>query len=163
MVRTIAIGGFMGVGKTTAGRGLAARLHVPFVDLDERVEADAGMSIAEIFSRHGEPAFRTLEMEALKSILEGPPLVLALGGGTLHQPENRTLLQKSLVVCLLMGLQNIRKRLGEASDSRPLWGDAENLFQSRHAEYEAQEHVLRVDDLSTMDVVDRLEELVQCT
>jgi shikimate kinase len=162
MVRTIAIGGFMGVGKTTAGRELADRLSVPFVDLDERIAADIGMPISEIFSQRGEKAFREIESVTLAAVLKGPPLVLALGGGTLHLEENRTLLQTSLVVCLLMQLKNIRTRVGDKSPSRPLWAEAESLYQSRLVQYETEEYLLRVDDMSTTDVVNRLEDLIQC-
>jgi shikimate kinase len=65
--------GFMGSGKTTVGRLLAARLSLPFVDLDETIERRAGLAVREIFALHGEPVFRQLEHEALRSILEHEP------------------------------------------------------------------------------------------
>jgi shikimate kinase len=163
MVRTIAIGGFMGVGKTTAAKALASRLGVEFVDLDARISLNSGMSVCDIFTGQGESAFRRIESETLASVLAQPPLVLALGGGTLHQLGNRDLLTSSLVVCLLMSFEEIRARIGTASRARPLWASASTLYESRLALYEAEEHILRVDGLSEGAVVDRLEELSRCT
>ncbi|HEX6865152.1 MAG TPA: shikimate kinase, partial [Thermoanaerobaculia bacterium] len=80
--------GFMGSGKTAAGRKLAERLGVPFVDLDSEVERRAGMTVREIFERHGEPAFRGLEQEALQATGELPDVVVATGGGTVTFEAN---------------------------------------------------------------------------
>tara|TARA_B100000530_G_C15853137_1_gene446147 strand:+ start:513 stop:1004 length:492 start_codon:yes stop_codon:yes gene_type:complete len=162
MVRTIAIGGFMGVGKTTAARALAERLHTNFVDLDEEISVNAGMSIRDIFAESGEDGFRRLETETLTSVLQRPPMVLSLGGGTLHQAANRERLESSLVVCLLMKFESVQKRIGADSASRPLWNQAASLYEYRLPLYLAQEHVLHVDELSESVVVDRLEELSRC-
>jgi shikimate kinase len=91
--RLICLAGFMGCGKTTVGRLLAAQLAWRFVDLDERIEESAGAAISDIFDRLGEPAFRRVEFEQLMRALgevseQGAPTVLALGGGTFAQPEN---------------------------------------------------------------------------
>src|SRR5712692_5563659 len=95
--RWICLAGFMGSGKTTVGRLLAQQLAWRFVDLDTRIEEHAGLSIAEIFERLGEPAFRQIERELLEQALGqaaevDPPMVLALGGGTFAQAENVALL-----------------------------------------------------------------------
>ena len=62
-----------GSGKTTTGKLLAEELHLPFTDLDEVIEATAGKTISEIFSTSGEPAFRILESECLRDLLDSPP------------------------------------------------------------------------------------------
>ncbi len=89
----VCLAGFMGCGKTTVGRLLAQQLGWRFVDLDERIENQAGLRIAEIFDRLGEPAFRKLEHAELaralgEATVASIPAVIALGGGTFAQPEN---------------------------------------------------------------------------
>src|SRR5436190_23708584 len=88
----IALLGLRGAGKTTVGRRLARRLHVPFVELDRRIEEAAGLTLDEIFALHGEDYYRRLEREALERILaERRPLVLATGGGVVMSPETYAL------------------------------------------------------------------------
>src|SRR5258707_12544096 len=79
--RSIVLVGMMGVGKSSIGRRLAARLGVPFVDADAEIEKAAGMSIADIFARHGEADFRSGEARVIPRLLDGGPQVLATGGG----------------------------------------------------------------------------------
>src|SRR6516164_1087536 len=79
--RSIVLVGMMGVGKSSVGRRLAARLGIPFTDADAEIEKAAGMTIAEIFARHGEPYFRGGEARVIARLLEGGPQVLATGGG----------------------------------------------------------------------------------
>ena len=87
--RSIVLVGMMGVGKSTIGRRLAARLRLPFIDADTEIEAAAGMTIPEIFERHGEPHFRDGEARVIARLLEGGPLVLATGGGAFMREETR--------------------------------------------------------------------------
>jgi shikimate kinase len=91
--RPIALVGMMGAGKTTLGRALAQRLGWRFRDLDEEVERAADATIAELFEREGEAAFRELEHRALARLLDGSLLVLATGGGVVLAPSNRDLLR----------------------------------------------------------------------
>jgi XRE family aerobic/anaerobic benzoate catabolism transcriptional regulator len=82
----VALLGVRGAGKSTIGPRLARRLGVPFVELDARVEEQAGLSLSEIFATHGEAYFRRLEVEALRRLLSMPHAVVATGGGII---ENR--------------------------------------------------------------------------
>ena len=90
VISVVALAGFMGSGKTTVGTQLARQLAWRFVDLDDLIEAAAGIRIADFFERHGEPSFRLLEATQLRTALgrafeHHEPAVLALGGGTYAQ------------------------------------------------------------------------------
>src|SRR5216683_1586999 len=87
--RLVVLVGMMGAGKSTIGRRLAARLHVPFLDADIEIEAAAGMTIPEIFETHGEPHFRDGEARVIARLLESGPAVLATGGGSFMREETR--------------------------------------------------------------------------
>src|SRR5450631_4835555 len=79
--RLVVLVGMMGAGKSTIGRRLAARLHIPFLDADHEIEAaHAGMTIAEIFAAHGEPYFRDGEARVIARLLDSGPAVIATGG-----------------------------------------------------------------------------------
>ena len=112
--------GFMGSGKSSVGRELATLLQRPFIDLDKYIEKQTGLTIAEIFEHQGETYFRRLEQQALKTVLAYPPMVLATGGGTIINEDNRRLIQnRGYIVFLDASQDTIMKRTG-ASHSRPL-------------------------------------------
>jgi shikimate kinase len=118
--RTIALVGLMGVGKSTVGRKLAEMLRASFVDSDEEIEKAAGLSVQEIFARHGEPEFRRGERRVIERLLNGPPIVLATGGGAYIDPETRALMKdKATTVWLRADLDLIWKRVNRR-DTRPL-------------------------------------------
>lgn len=118
--RTIALVGLMGVGKSSVGRRLANALGLPFRDADAEVEAAAGRSIPEIFADLGEPAFRDGERRVIGRLLEGPPHVLATGGGAFMSPETRALIkERALSVWLKADLEVLARRIGR-KDNRPL-------------------------------------------
>jgi shikimate kinase len=118
--RTIVLVGLMGVGKSSVGRRLANALGVPFRDADSEVEAAAGRSIPEIFSELGEPAFRDGERRVIARLLDGPPHVLATGGGAFMSPETRALIkQKAVSVWLKTDLAVLARRVAR-KDTRPL-------------------------------------------
>ena len=140
MERGLALGGFMAVGKTTVGRRVAERLGLPFVDLDAAVGQAAGRSVAAIFAEEGEAAFRLRERQVLASWVGRGPLVLALGGGALHEPETRKLLDERWVIVVLHAdFAAIEGRLG----ARPLAPRARELYALRAPGYAAAG--LRVD------------------
>lgn len=110
----------MAAGKTTFGRPLAAALNRPFVDLDHAVEADAGISVAEIFRLHGEEAFRGMELRALRKAAAGGAVV-ACGGGTPCRGENMDfMLGCGTVVELKASTETTLRRLRLAPGQRPL-------------------------------------------
>jgi shikimate kinase len=118
--RTIALVGLMGVGKSSVGRRLASALGMPFRDADSEVEAAAGRVIPEIFAELGEPAFRDGERRVITRLLEGPPHVLATGGGAFMSPDTRALIkERALSVWLKADLEILARRVGR-KDSRPL-------------------------------------------
>src|ERR1700759_1764397 len=95
--RTVALVGMMGAGKSSVGRRLATRLGVPFKDADSEIEHAAGCSIAEIFERYGEPAFRDGEKKVIGRLLGEAPHVLATGGGAFMDETTRGLIKDSAV------------------------------------------------------------------
>lgn len=123
----------MGSGKTTAGRLLAAQTGRRFVDLDERIEQAAGISIREFFERFGESRFRTLEQETLMRVLgeiseAGGTAVVALGGGTYAQPQNQAFLHEAgaRVIWLDCPIEELIRRCA-AMTNRPLFRDEASL------------------------------------
>ena len=118
--RTIALVGLMGVGKSTVGRRLAARLGLPFADGDDEIEQAAGMSVSEIFATMGETAFREGEVRVMRRLLEGPSMVLATGGGAVLNAETRALLKaRAVMVWLRADLKVVASRV-QRRDTRPL-------------------------------------------
>jgi shikimate kinase len=129
----------MGAGKSTVGTRLARQLGWHFVDLDERIEAAAGISIPEFFERHGEPAFRQIEADQLRSALGRAvefheSTVLALGGGTYAQPGAAEFLRNSgvPVVWLDTPIELLLSRCMTMT-GRPLFRD-EASFRALHAQ-----------------------------
>ena len=119
--RSIVLVGMMGVGKSTIGRRMAARLKLPFVDADTEIEvAHAGMTIPEIFERHGEPYFRDGEARVIARLLDGGPLVLATGGGAFMREETRSrIAAKAISIWLKADHDVIMRRVRRRAD-RPL-------------------------------------------
>jgi shikimate kinase len=118
--RTITLVGLMGSGKSSVGKRLAQVLDLPFRDADDEVETAAGRSIPEIFDQLGEPAFRDGERRVIARLLEGPPIVLATGGGAFMNAETRELIKtRSVSVWLKADLPILAKRVAR-KESRPL-------------------------------------------
>jgi shikimate kinase len=118
--RTVALVGLMGAGKSAIGRRLAQRLGLPFVDADTEIETAAACTIEEFFDRYGEAQFRAGERRVIKRLLEGPPIVLATGGGAFMDPQTRALLrQRAITVWLRAELPVLLERVGRRGN-RPL-------------------------------------------
>jgi shikimate kinase/3-dehydroquinate synthase len=113
--------GPVGAGKSTVGKILARNLNLPFVDSDQVIEANAGMTIFEMMALQGEPACRDLETAALKQIINHNESVIALGGGALLREENRALVESTgSVIFLSAELDTLLGRLQSDSNQRPL-------------------------------------------
>jgi shikimate kinase len=143
--------GFMGCGKTTVGELLSQCLGWQFEDLDRRIQARAGATIPEIFSNHGEARFREIEREALLKLIDEMalnPTVVALGGGTFVQPENRSLLKQLAfpTVFLDADVEDLWQRCRSLEGERPLARD-ENQFRQLHEARRSfyMEAAMRVD------------------
>jgi shikimate kinase len=118
--RSIALVGLMGVGKSTVGRRLARRLGLPFVDSDEEIERAADHEIKEIFDRFGEASFRDGERRVLRRLIDGPPKVIATGGGAFMDGETRALiLDRCIAVWLEAEVETLAQRVARRGH-RPL-------------------------------------------
>lgn len=119
--RSIVLIGMMGVGKSSIGRRLGTRLGIPFVDADTEIERAAGMSIADIFARHGEDAFRSGEARVIARLLNGGPQVLATGGGAVMNEATRALIQeRGVSIWLSAEFDLLLRRISKRKSERPL-------------------------------------------
>lgn len=160
--RRIVLTGFMGSGKSTVGPLLAVRLGWRFVDVDDVIEAEAGITIADIFARHGEPAFRDIEHATIARLAAGDALVMALGGGAIERAETRNLLLNApgtLLVHLEVELATTLARCQGTEGTRPVLADQANLaarYQRRLPLYRAAHVTIPVDTLTPDQVVDAI-------
>jgi shikimate kinase len=155
--------GFMAAGKTTVARAIARRLDWRAEDVDELIEARERLTVADIFARHGEPYFRTVEREILHLLLPLRHTVVATGGGTFMDPESQQAIQLDGTSVWLDGpLETGVTRL-PSDGRRPLSADRaqmERLFLTRQAAY-ARAH-LRVDASGPAELVaERILEALQ--
>jgi shikimate kinase len=138
--------GFMGAGKSTIGRALAAQLGWSFVDLDTEIERSQKMSVRDIFSKSGEVHFRQIEREQLKNLSGRPRVVIALGGGATVDPENRLIIDSTGTSVWLNVPFDTAARRVSMDGTRPLFKDpehAERLYETRLPIYRlARIHVL---------------------
>jgi len=118
--RTIAVVGLMGAGKSCIGRLLAAALDLPFKDADKEIEAAAGCSVEDIFTTHGEEAFRDGERRVIARLLSEPTIVLATGGGAFMDPETRQLIRERATSVWLRADVDLLLRRTARRNNRPL-------------------------------------------
>jgi shikimate kinase len=122
--QSIALVGLSGVGKSSAGALLAARLGWPLLDTDALIAETVGRTVAQIFADSGEPRFRVLESAALERAFSITPCVVSTGGGIVLLPENRALLRaRAFVVWLDAPTETLAARLLAHKEARPLIGD----------------------------------------
>lgn len=150
--KTVVLVGMMGAGKTAVGKALAARLGVPFRDSDAELQDAANMTIAEIFTRYGEPFFREKESQVIKRLLDSADkAILSTGGGAFLSAGNREMIsQRGVSVCLkadfdllwnrvkhkktrpLLRTDDPKKTLGEIFDARaPIYALADVVVETK--------------------------------
>ncbi len=113
--------GFMGCGKTTHGKRLAKNLDYKFIDLDQWIENEAELTVAEIFAQQGEGAFRDMETEAIKALSKEERVVISTGGGAPIHNNNMELLRESgQTIYLRLSAKALASRLTTAKTQRPL-------------------------------------------
>ncbi len=158
--RVVCLTGFMGSGKSTVGRMLAAQLAWHFVDLDTEIERETGLAISQMFEQKGEPVFRDIEHERLSRVLgwaseRSARMILSLGGGTFAQPRNTALIRDFgtsqrvgvAVVWLDCTIEMLLQRCVLMGD-RPLFRDEESfrkLYQERLPYYQQADFRVQSD------------------
>tara|TARA_R110001592_G_scaffold16881_16_gene71767 strand:- start:11306 stop:11848 length:543 start_codon:yes stop_codon:yes gene_type:complete len=155
--KPIVLIGMMGCGKSFVGQRLALALGIPFYDTDVFIEKDQGKKIVKIFADQGEEYFRTLETQAISTLLKKGRCVIATGGGLVTTSENLALIKNhAFSIWLQSDIQMIIKRL-DGDDTRPLLqsGDPEktleHLLNTRKALYSnADIHIDNKGDIETI-------------
>lgn len=169
MPRTnVALVGFMGAGKSTVGRELAVHLGKTFVETDTLVERRAGMSVSDVFARHGEAHFRELEAAVVWETAKSQDCVIACGGGVVLREENVAALKaSSVLVYLEVSPQSVLSRVGQQSTVRPLLSGPDRerrvaeLMEQRRSAYEAAADVtVATDGVAVEQVVRHVQELL---
>ena len=135
--------GFMGAGKSSVSAGLGRMLGREVVEMDQRIAAQEGMSIPELFAQKGEPYFRPCETALLKSFAQGAPRIVSCGGGVPLREENVVAMRESGTVVLLTASPEVILERVKDSDERPLLQGHKDvsyiavLMEQRRPRYEA--------------------------
>ena len=162
-MNNVVLVGFMGSGKSTVGPHLARRMERPFVDLDDVIEADAGQSVAEIFSSEGEAGFREREARCLQRALDRKGSVVAVGGGAPMRDENWARIRDgNCVVALTAEPDELARRLNGSTDRPMLQPGAPSVIASllprRLSRYLEADVVFKTDGIDPAEVANQLHE-----
>lgn len=164
-MKNVVLIGFMGTGKTSTGKMLAARLGAAFIDMDQKIEEEAGMSIPEMFAQKGEAYFREREHELVQRLATRCHAVISTGGGTVKNPENIALLRKGgVIVCLSANVDTVLERTSRYGTRPVLDGEdhgdrrqaVEKLMEERRGLYKQADFTVDTSDLSPMQVADHI-------
>jgi len=165
--RSIVLVGMPGSGKSSVGRRLAQRIGLNFVDADSKIEEAAnGMSITDIFAKHGEPEFRALETRVIARLLENGQSVIATGGGAYMSAETRNRVREQGVSVWLSAEIGLLLERVKRKSNRPLLrgGDPEGvlrkLLSEREADYAQADVTVISRDIPHEQVVDTIVEAV---
>lgn len=165
--KSIALIGFMGVGKTTIGKLVAKKLYRDFVDIDEEIEKEFGMPVTEIFKTHGEEVFRKKEKELITNYARKKLNVLSLGGGAFMQEDIRKLCMGHCIVFYLeLSWDAWKNRLGRIIGSRPLLQgktveEMKQLFEERKKIYSHHHSRVLLDNLDSEAAADQIVDSVK--
>ena len=155
--------GLPGVGKTTVGQAVAARLGRPFVDFDAELERLTGRTVPELFAERGEEAFRALERSLTEELSGRAPMVLAPGGGWVTNAGVLALLRPpARIIYLAAEPETVLRRMGAERAARPLLRGADPLaavralLGAREALYRMADAVIATDLLDTQEVIEKV-------
>lgn len=161
-MKNIVLIGFMGTGKTSAGKLLASRLGYSFIDTDSKIEQTYQMTIPDLFEKYGEAGFRQKEHEMILVVAGCRQAVISTGGGVVLNPVNMAVLKENgIVISLKASVDVILERTGRRHN-RPLLEQedrraaVESLLESRLALYEQADLVIDTSAYSPMQVVERV-------
>ncbi len=160
--RSIVLVGLMGAGKSSIGRRLGQKLGIAFLDADVEIEKAAGMTIPEIFEKHGEPYFRSGEVRVVARLLDGGPQVLATGGGAYMNGETRARIRaQGVSVWLKADIEVLLKRVRRRADRPLLKADdpeqvLRRLMDQRYPVYAEADLTVVSREASHDDIVDEV-------
>ncbi len=158
--QNIILVGFMGTGKSSVGKRLAKILGWDFIDTDVEIERLTGLTVSEIFRRHGETRFRSEERLLVKKLKERDQCVIATGGGTVLNPQNwEELSQSGVMITLYAQLDEIYERIGYRNDRPLLKGDREEIeerWAKRQPVYRQADLIIDTTDLGIDEVVQEI-------
>ena len=160
--RSLVLVGMMAAGKSSVGRRLGVRLHLPFVDADTEIEKAAVMTIPEIFATHGEPYFRAGEARVIARLLDGGPQVLATGGGAFMNADTRAAIRaKGISIWLKADFDVLLRRVKRRTDRPLLQGDEaaetlRHLMEERYPIYAEADLTVESRDVPHDAIVDEI-------
>ena len=169
-MRTIILVGFPGSGKSTVGKRLAARLSLPFYDTDVYFSQKYHISIPDFFSKYGEDFFRICENSVLKELLQFPPCVISVGGGTPCHLNSMELMNASAVtVYLKLSQKSLFERLSHSKKERPLivgkspevlMAYIEETLPQREVFYSQAQICVKGENMNVATLVEQLQQMV---
>lgn len=172
-MKNVVLTGFMGTGKSICGKTAAQQLGYRFADLDREIENKFGMTIPEIFARHGEQYFRRQEKEMVRFWAAQSNVVISTGGGTVKDAENVAALKSTgRLICLTADVDTLLERTGRHGrrpvlDARAagLGGDRrlaiQSLLEERQHIYEQADYTIDTGELSPMQVAMKISEYIR--
>jgi XRE family aerobic/anaerobic benzoate catabolism transcriptional regulator len=165
-MRSVALLGLRGAGKSTVGAALGKRLGVSFIEVDQRIEQAAGLSLGQLFELHGEAYYRRLEHDVLQGLLAGPPVVLAPGGSIVSSPDNFSLLRRGCrTIWLRARPEDHWARVIQQGDHRPMaknphaFEELRTLLSQREELYASADHTVDTTARSVAAVVKQVHSL----
>jgi shikimate kinase len=167
-MKNIVLTGFMGAGKTEVGRELARILGWKVIDVDDEIVRAEGVSINEIFSSRGEPAFRDIETGMIRKVSANRNVIISTGGGAVLRQENMDILREhGVIVCLWASPETVFRRT-KGNNERPLLKVADplakitELLEFRRPFYEKADIVIETDDKTPYFIAKEILEKTGC-
>jgi shikimate kinase len=167
-MKNIVLTGFMGAGKTAVGRELSRILGWKIIDVDDEIVKARGMTINEIFSALGEPAFRDIETEMIRKVSQNRNVIISTGGGAVLRQENMDILREhGVIICLWASPETVLRRT-RGNDERPLLQvedplkRIQELLEFRRPFYEKADSMIETDEKSPFYIAKEILERMEC-